>query len=50
MLFTITYTGQNTTDLDNLPEPDVLAAEIMENLETALESFKILAANLDVAR
>ena len=28
------------TDLDNLPEPDVLAAEIMENLRSALSSFE----------
>ncbi len=28
------------TDLDNLPEPDVLAAEIVENLRSALNSFE----------
>ena len=28
------------TDLDNLPEPEIIAAEIVENLEAALESFK----------
>lgn len=28
------------TDLDNLPDPDVLAAEIIENLEASVESFK----------
>ncbi|MHB8580406.1 MAG: class I SAM-dependent DNA methyltransferase [Ignavibacteriaceae bacterium] len=27
-------------DLDNLPDPDVLAIEIVENLEAGLESFK----------
>ena len=27
-------------DLDNLPDPDVLAAEIIENLEAGLESFR----------
>ncbi len=27
-------------DIDNLPEPDVLAAEIVENLEAALENFR----------
>lgn len=27
------------TDLDNLPEPDVLMSEIMENLEAAMEQF-----------
>ncbi len=28
------------TDLDNLPDPDVLAFEIIENLEAGIESFK----------
>ena len=28
-----------TEDLDNLPEPDVLMSEIMENLEAAMEQF-----------
>ncbi|MDR0312684.1 MAG: hypothetical protein LBI14_03730 [Treponema sp.] len=37
---------KSLTDLDNLPEPDVLAAEIMENLETALESFKTLVVKI----
>ena len=27
-------------DMDNLPDPDILAQEIVENLETGLESFK----------
>jgi type I restriction enzyme M protein len=30
------------TDLDNLPDPDVLALEIIENVESALEGFKTL--------
>jgi type I restriction enzyme M protein len=38
---------KSLSDLDNLPEPDVLAAEIMENLGTALESFKALSENLN---
>lgn len=29
----------NLTDLDNLPAPEVIAAEIVENLEAALEQF-----------
>ena len=33
------------TDLANLPEPDVLAAEIMENLRSALSSFEAVAGN-----
>jgi type I restriction enzyme M protein len=31
---------QRLTDLDNLPDPDVLALEIIENLESGLESFR----------
>ena len=33
-------------DLDNLPSPDVLADEIIENLQSALESFQELKAQL----
>ena len=33
------------TDLDNLPEPEVLAEEIMENLRSALANFE--AASLE---
>ena len=32
-------------DLEHLPEPDVLAAEIMENLRSALSSFEAVSAN-----
>ena len=28
------------TDLDNLPDPDIIAGEIVENLESGLKSFK----------
>jgi len=31
---------KSLTDLDNLPEPDVLATEIIENLEAGLNSFR----------
>ncbi len=31
------------TDLDNLPEPDALAAEILENLRSALSSFQAVS-------
>ncbi len=34
-------------DLDNLPEPDVLANEIVENLEAGLESFKEIIESLN---
>ena len=33
-------------DLDNLPDPDVLAADIIENLQSALQSFSELQAQL----
>lgn len=33
-------------DIDSLPEPDVLAAEIVENLEAALEQFRSVAVEL----
>lgn len=33
-------------DLDNLPEPDILAAEIVENLEAALEQFRSVSQEL----
>ena len=32
------------TDLENLPEPEVLADEIVENLRSALASFEDLAS------
>ena len=31
---------KSLTDLDNLPDPDILASEIIENIESGLESFK----------
>ena len=34
-------------DIDNLPEPDVLAAEIVEDLHTALEVFEAIAQELE---
>ncbi len=38
---------QTLADLDNLPDPDVLAAEIIENIESALEGFKDLQETLN---
>lgn len=37
---------QSLTDLDNLPEPEELADDIMENLQSALQSFAELQADL----
>lgn len=34
------------TDLENLPEPDVLAEEIIENMEAGLGSFRQVLASL----
>ena len=34
-------------DLDNLPDPDELAIDIVENLEGALERFKAVIAGLN---
>ena len=31
---------KSLTDLDNLPDPDILANEIIENIESGLSSFK----------
>jgi len=33
--------------LDNLPNPDILASEIIENLESGIESFKELMETLN---
>ena len=37
---------KSLTDLANLPEPDELAEEIIENLEAGLNSFRALLAEL----
>lgn len=34
------------TDLDNLPEPEILAEEIVDNIEAGLASFRAVAAKL----
>lgn len=38
---------KSLADLDNLPSPDELAGDIIENLQSALDSFKELQAQLD---
>ena len=38
---------RSLADLDNLPDPDVLAEDIIENLQSALESFRELRKQLD---
>lgn len=37
---------KSLADLDHLPDPDVLAGDIIENLQSALESFRELEAQL----
>ncbi len=38
---------KSLADLDNLPDPDELALEIVENLEAGLESFKSIIISLN---
>ena len=37
---------KSQADLDNLPDPDVLAEEIAENLSAALENFRTIIGRL----
>jgi len=37
---------KSLTDLDNLPDPDVLAEEIIENLQAGIESFRDIMIKL----
>ncbi|MCB0462949.1 MAG: N-6 DNA methylase, partial [Flavobacteriaceae bacterium] len=39
---------KSLTDLDNLPDPDILANEIIENIESGLNSFKEIMEALNV--
>ena len=41
---------KSLTDMDNLPEPDVLAEEIIDNIEAGLASFRAVAAKLGKVR
>ena len=38
---------KSLADLDNLPEPDELAEEIIENIEAGLDSFRAVLSNLN---
>ena len=38
---------KSLADLDSLPDPDVLAADIIENLQSDMDSFKELMAALN---
>jgi len=37
---------KSLADLDNLPDPDVLVEDIIENLESSLESLREISNNL----
>ena len=37
---------ESLEDMENLPEPEILATEIAENLESALEQFRSIVENL----
>ena len=41
---------KSLTDLDNLPEPDELAEEIIDNLEAGLSSFREILGGLQNPR
>jgi len=38
---------ESLEDSENLPDPDVIAAEIVEDLEAALEQFREIATDLE---
>jgi len=38
---------RSLADLDNLPDPDLLASDIIENLEAAVESFKEIMVTIN---
>lgn len=38
---------ESLSDSDNLPAPEVIAAEIVEDLEAALEQFRVILADMD---
>ena len=42
-----TLKDKSLADLDNLPDPDILANEIIENIEASLESFREIMATIN---
>jgi type I restriction enzyme M protein len=40
---------ESLEDTDNLPDPDIIAGEIVEELEAALEQFRLIAEDLGTA-
>jgi type I restriction enzyme M protein len=41
---------ETLTDSDNLPPPEVIAQEIVDDLEAALEQFSLIAGDLGAER
>jgi type I restriction enzyme M protein len=41
---------ESLSDSENLPAPDVIAQEIVEDLEAALEQFRLIAGDLGEGR
>ena len=41
---------KSLADLDNLPDPDVLALDIVENLVAGLESFRAIIQSLNLKK
>jgi type I restriction enzyme M protein len=40
---------ESLEDSENLPAPEIIAAEIVENLQAALDQFAAIAASLETA-
>ena len=40
---------ESLADSDNLPAPEIIAQEIVDDLEAALEQFRLIAADLNAA-
>jgi type I restriction enzyme M protein len=48
-LYILWIRDETLEESDNLPDPDVLAQEIVEDLEAALEQFREIASDLGSA-
>jgi type I restriction enzyme M protein len=44
------FRDESLEDSDNLPDPDVLAQEIVDDLEAALEQFREIAVDLSAKK
>ena len=47
LFFTEDYGQRGLADLDNLPDPDVLASEIIENLKAGIDSFEEIMLSIN---